>query len=128
MKTFIRPSLFAKLGALALLFASAALPALAEAPAALRARQERIQKTAREVAPAVVAIVPDYAASEKNGRNRPDGSGSGVIVSEDGLILTAAHVTDAITDNGRRKEVSIIFPDGTRAQVTRVDYAPLDPR
>ena len=37
------------------------------------------------------------------------GSGSGVVVSEDGLILTAAHVVESL--NG---EVVVMFPDGTR--------------
>ena len=39
------------------------------------------------------------------------GAGSGVIVSEDGLILTAAHVLAALND-----EIVVIFPDGSRKQ------------
>lgn len=38
-----------------------------------------------------------------------DGSGSGVIVSPDGLILTAAHVA-----TGVRKKVTVVLEDGTR--------------
>ena len=38
-----------------------------------------------------------------------EGSGSGVIVSADGLILTAAHVS-----GGVRKKVAVILEDGTR--------------
>ena len=38
-----------------------------------------------------------------------DGSGTGVIVSEDGLILTAAHVA-----TGVKKKVTVILEDGTR--------------
>ncbi|MES2438688.1 MAG: trypsin-like peptidase domain-containing protein [Verrucomicrobiota bacterium] len=38
-----------------------------------------------------------------------DGSGSGVIVSPDGLILTAAHVA-----TGVKKKVTVILEDGTR--------------
>lgn len=39
------------------------------------------------------------------------GAGSGVIVSEDGLILTAAHVLAAMSD-----EVIVVFPDGSRKE------------
>jgi serine protease Do len=38
-----------------------------------------------------------------------DGSGSGVIVSQEGLILTAAHVA-----TGVKKKVTVILEDGTR--------------
>jgi len=38
-----------------------------------------------------------------------DGSGSGVIVSEDGLVMTAAHVS-----TGVGKDVSVIMADGTK--------------
>lgn len=38
-----------------------------------------------------------------------EGTGSGVIVSEDGLVMTAAHVSTAVG-----KEVTIIMPDGTK--------------
>ncbi|WP_264503143.1 S1C family serine protease [Luteolibacter flavescens] len=40
-----------------------------------------------------------------------DGSGSGVVVSADGLILTAAHVT-----GGVGKEFTVIFEDGRKAK------------
>ncbi len=38
-----------------------------------------------------------------------EGSGSGVIISEDGLILTAAHVATAV-----KKKVTVILEDGTK--------------
>jgi serine protease Do len=38
-----------------------------------------------------------------------DGSGTGVIISEDGLVLTAAHVA-----TGVKKKVTVILEDGTR--------------
>lgn len=38
-----------------------------------------------------------------------EGSGSGVIVSEDGLILTAAHVAQGV-----KKKITVIMGDGTR--------------
>lgn len=39
------------------------------------------------------------------------GAGSGVIVSEDGLVLTAAHVSGAVD-----KELTVILDDGTRVE------------
>lgn len=40
-----------------------------------------------------------------------EGAGSGVIISKDGLILTAAHVTGATG-----KELTVILPDGKRVE------------
>ncbi|WP_411827374.1 S1C family serine protease [Luteolibacter sp. AS25] len=42
-----------------------------------------------------------------------NGTGSGVIVTEDGLVMTAAHVS-----TGVGKLVTIIMPDGTRLEAT----------
>lgn len=85
----------------------------AEAPSSLRERQDRIIKIAAEVAPAVVAIVPDAETAEKNGTTPGMGSGSGVIVSEDGLILTAAHVLQAV---GEDFKVILSNGDSVRAK------------
>jgi len=43
------------------------------------------------------------------------GTGSGVIVSEDGLILTAAHVVAALSE-----EIIVIFPDGSRKEAKKL--------
>ena len=69
-------------------------------------REARVKAVVAKALPAVVAITSDT----------PVGTGSGVIVSEDGLILTAAHVTDAITEDGQRKDVVVVFPDGQRVK------------
>lgn len=60
-------------------------------------RQEQIQETAKRVMPAVVSITDQQSF------------GSGVVISKDGLVLTAGHV---IIDSDRDFEV--LFPDGRR--------------
>ncbi|MCH2063446.1 MAG: trypsin-like peptidase domain-containing protein [Roseibacillus sp.] len=47
------------------------------------------------------------------------GAGSGVIVSKEGLILTAAHVAASLSD-----EIIVIFPDGKRVKAEKLggDY------
>lgn len=78
--------------------------AVAYEPAATLADLQRLEKKVGEVAaksmPATVALV-----SEKTGS-----SGSGVLVSKDGLILTAAHVIQGMT------EVDVYFSDGKKWQ------------
>ena len=95
-----------------------AAPLHAEAPASLRERQERIIRVAAEVAPAVVAIVPDQDADREPGGNSALGSGSGVLVSEDGLILTAAHVLQAVGE-----EFEVILSNGDRVKAKSLGKA-----
>ena len=64
---------------------------------ALKERERKVKAIVSEVMPSVVAVV---------GLKKP-ATGSGVIVSEDGLILTAGHVTEAAGE-----ELTIYFPDG----------------
>lgn len=61
----------------------------------LKALQQQAQATIERVLPAVVAVGP----------------GSGVVISEDGYVLTVAHVG---TRAGRR--IWVTFPDGRRVQ------------
>ncbi len=70
------------------------LPALEVSAVDLRAIEKQAQETYRRVMSAVVSV---------------SGGGSGVVVSEDGYVLTVAHVGQSA---GRR--VQIIFPDGRR--------------
>ena len=64
----------------------------------LRGLEGKVEAVAVRSLPATVALV-----SERNGS-----SGSGVIVSKEGLILTAAHVTQGL------KEVDVYFPNGKK--------------
>jgi len=47
-----------------------------------------------------------------------EGAGSGVIVSEDGLVLTAAHVSGGVD-----KEVTVILEDGSRVEARSLGLA-----
>ena len=74
----------------------------------LKKLQTQVQRVVSEKTGATVSLV-----SPKIGA-----SGSGVIVSSDGLILTAAHVIE------RSKEMTVIFPDGRqeKAKVLGANY------
>lgn len=64
----------------------------------LRNLEAKVSQVAAKATPATVALV-----SERSGS-----SGSGVLVSADGLILTAAHVVQGMS------ELDVYFPDGKK--------------
>ncbi len=63
----------------------------------LKALQSRVKQVVAKVTPSTVGILVGM------------GAGSGVIVSEDGLVLTAAHVIGSKPGT----EVRVVLPDGT---------------
>jgi putative serine protease PepD len=76
---------------------------------------ESLSQAASEVLPSVVSIGADGA--------RGAGQGSGVIISEDGLVLTNNHVA-AIAD-GRSGQLSVTLADGTTTAAEIVGRDPL---
>ena len=71
-------------------------------PQELKATEARVLEVVRKCMPCTVSLIP-------GGKVPQPGSGSGVIVSEDGLVLTAAHVTMKMNET-----VTVIFPDGKK--------------
>ncbi|MBL8817713.1 MAG: trypsin-like peptidase domain-containing protein [Planctomyces sp.] len=85
----------------AVLFLTQAI-GLADVPPVLAERQAQLDESLRKVRGAVVGVSDGF------------GVGSGVVVSADGIVLTAAHVVDS----GRRRRfrsegITITFPDGS---------------
>ncbi len=73
-----------------------------------------VQDVAANVLPSVVKISVTTASSA--------GSGSGIILSEDGTILTNNHVVESAGQTG---QISVSFSDGTRADATVLGTDPL---
>ncbi|MFD1859438.1 PDZ domain-containing protein [Aeromicrobium camelliae] len=72
-----------------------------------------VEQVAQKMMPSVVQI--NFAGSGEGG------SGTGVIISEDGQILTNNHVVEAAADGGT---LTVSFNDGTNAEATIIGRDP----
>ncbi len=74
----------------------------------MKAMEKKVQSAVKRAVPATVSVLAQNFA----------GSGSGVVVSEDGYVLTAAHVV------GNASAMDLLFPDGSRktAQVLSANF------
>jgi putative serine protease PepD len=73
-----------------------------------------VEKVAKEVLPSVVKL--DVAGAEG------EGSGSGIVLTSDGQILTNNHVASLAGDNG---EITVSFSDGSKAKASVLGTDPL---
>ena len=66
----------------------------------LESRQKQLTESLKKVTPALVSVQDGF------------GAGSGVVVSADGVVLTASHVVETRFRGSMR--LSVVFPDGSR--------------
>lgn len=79
-----------------------------------------VQRIIQKKMPSVVAIHGLYATQFNINGEPLKMSGSGVVISKDGMILTCSHVVD---DNfAQCSRVWVVFADGTEREVERVAY------
>lgn len=77
------------------------LPSSPTSVSDLQAMEQRVEAVSKQVEPAVVGVIVG------------NGQGSGVIVSPDGYVLTAAHVSDE-----PNQHVQVVLPDGRKVAAT----------
>ncbi|MEE8525141.1 MAG: trypsin-like peptidase domain-containing protein [Thermoanaerobaculia bacterium] len=92
-------------------------PKVRRPPEDLTADEARISRLYREVLPAVVTILTEGTAITERGPEPAGSLGSGVLISDECHVLTAAHVVDAAdriwvrTQDGERRAAEHLFSE-----------------
>ena len=93
-------------------------PAAPPPPAVMVLQLPNVADTVERVRPAVVSLVTEIVVRDRFGMMRRDfGSGTGVIISEDGLVVTNNHVIEGAAkvivtmDDGSQVEAEIVGAD-----------------
>lgn len=96
----------------------------------LDAYSAAVTSAAEHVSPSVLQIITHKRVGSNSTVPKPSGSGSGFLISQDGLVLTNSHVVhgadkiEVVLADGRRPDVTLIGEDpDTDIAVLRV-YAP----
>ncbi len=96
-----------------------AVPKIRRAPSYLSGREARAAELYERVLPAVVTVFTRGERLTDNGSEEQRGVGSGVLVSPECHILTAAHVVDGAdaivvkTQDGELRPASLLFSEGS---------------
>lgn len=90
-------------------------------PSVSGSRETNVTRAVAEVAPAVVSITTEQPAVDIFGRpyqrNAESSEGSGVVIDEDGIVLTNAHVVSTAV------KIQVTFADGTHGEAQIVGLA-----
>jgi serine protease Do len=90
-----------------------------EKPGYLKGRESEVVELFEEVIPSFVVIITSRNVIDEEGRHQVDNIGSGVLISEENHILTAAHVVNSADDitvrtfDGEIKQAEVIFSEGS---------------
>lgn len=110
--------------------ASGSAPSQVDDSGLLDSYSAAVVNAAERVSPSVLQIITHKRASSNAGTLSPSGTGSGFLISADGLALTNSHVVhgadkiEVVLADGRRPDVALIGEDpDTDIAVLRV-YAP----